>query len=84
MSAAPKFEDPADLYPGRVPSRPMGYHRFPSLAAAVAYSIERLSVAELSGAAIETDDDRYDAEAIRELYVHPDFPIRHRILSATP
>ena len=61
----------------------MGYHRFPSLAAAVAYSIERLSVTELSGAAIETDDDRYDAEAIRALYDHPDFPIPHRAVPAT-
>ena len=78
MSEAPDFRDPADLFPGRDRSRAVGYRRFPSLAAAVAYSVEQLSVAEMSGAAIETDEGRYDAGAIRALYDRPDFPIRHR------
>src|SRR5689334_3839037 len=74
----PDFTEPADLFPGRDRANQVGYRRFKSLAAAVAYSVERLSPAQLLGAAIETDGDRYDATQIRSLYRHQDFPIRHR------
>jgi hypothetical protein len=72
------FEEPADLFPGADRVHHVSYRRFKTLAAAVAYSIERLSPAQMIGAAIETDLGRFEAGEIRELYRRQDFPIQHR------
>jgi hypothetical protein len=75
---ATNFDEPADLYPGGDRSHRVGYRRFKSLAAAVAYSVERLAGSQQVGATIETEEDRYEGAQIRELYRRADFPIHHR------
>jgi hypothetical protein len=72
------FQAPAELYPGPDRANRVGYRRFNTLAAAVAFSVERLTGTQRAGAAIETDGDRYDARQIASLYDRRDFPIRHR------
>jgi hypothetical protein len=72
------FDMPADLFPGGDRTHRVGYRRFKSLAAAVAYCIERLPPMQMHGAAIETDDERYDLEQIQALYERDDFPLLHR------
>lgn len=73
-SAAVDFSAPAELFSGRTKAAGTGYRRFPSLQAAVAFSIENMPSGALNGAAIETRDTRYAAQEIRALYERPDFP----------
>jgi hypothetical protein len=75
---AADFGEPADLYPGGDRHHRVSYRRFKTLAAAVAYSVERLGGPQLAGATIETDEERYDSAQIRALYLREDFPIQHR------
>ena len=65
--------EPADLFTGRERGRNVGYRHFKSLAAAVTYCVENLSPVQLSAAAIEAGDDRYDGKGIRQLYAQPNF-----------
>lgn len=71
------LSEPADLFTGRERGRNVGYRHFNSLAAAVTYCVESLSPVQLSAAAIESGDNRYDGKDIRELYVHPNFVHEH-------
>jgi hypothetical protein len=67
------LSEPADLFTGRERGRNVGYRHFETLAAAVTYCVENLSPVQLSAAAIEAGDDRYDGKGIRQLYAQPTF-----------
>ncbi len=67
------LSEPADLFTGRERGRNVGYRHFKSLAAAVTYCVENLNPVQLSAAAIEAGDDRYDGKDIRQLYAQPNF-----------
>ena len=75
---APDFTQSAELFSGRTTEHGVGYRRFVSLEAAVAFSIEMLPAQQLNTIAIETSDTRYAAREIRALYDRPDFPGRER------
>jgi hypothetical protein len=55
--------------------RPVQYRRFSTGAEAVRYAIEVLPAAQLSGAILEVDEDRFDGKQIRELYDNQEYPL---------
>jgi len=72
------YHAPAELFSaaGRGFCRhPMQYRRFDTGAQAVRYAIETLPAALLPGSVIQTDDDRFDAQQIRQLYRFLDLPL---------
>lgn len=77
MSAGIDYSAPAELYAsgGRPRARNSRYMRFPSAAEAIRFAIEQMPGAALRGVAIETGDERYEGEAIRELYAVADYPL---------
>jgi hypothetical protein len=69
------YDAAAELYFGHRSRRRVGYRRFAQAAAAVQFAVEHLAPAALSGAYLEIEDDRYNAEDIRLLYEHADYPL---------
>ena len=71
------YNAPAELYPGRRhgAGRVARYQRFPSLAEAVQYTIEELPAGLQPSSLVESDEVRYDGDAIRELYFSKDYPL---------
>jgi hypothetical protein len=56
----------------------LGYRRFENGAEAVQFAVEQLSEANLAGAILESEEERYSPAAIRELYDSPEYPLRRR------
>lgn len=74
----------AELYPGRHYRhiRLARYQRFPSLAEAVQYTIEQLPLNVQPSSVVESDEVRYDGDAIRQLYFSNDYPLRRAFASS--
>ena len=73
------LDAPADVYVGfgsRRGKRPLSHRRFKTRAEAIRFVIEGLSIAEQSGAVVETDDVRLTTVEIRKIYERADFPVR--------
>jgi len=56
--------------------RPVTYRRFASGAEAVRFAIEELPANVLFGTVLETNDHRYDAKQIRNLYDSERYPLQ--------
>jgi len=71
------YTTPSELFPSRSrkSGKPVGYKRFPSAAEAVRFAIEELPPDLLLGASLEIEDQRFDADGIRELYDSDSFPL---------
>lgn len=72
------FQVPAELFPARgrqLARQIVTYKRFESAAVAIRYAIEELDPTLLSGAFLQVDDDRYDSNAMRDLYASADYPL---------
>ena len=84
MPAAVDYSAPADLYPARNRFRksPLRYMRFDSVAEAVRYAIEETPREQLNGTLIESEEQRYQGEAIDALYKSADYPLPRPALSA--
>lgn len=54
---------------------PVSYKRFDSAAEAIRYAVEDLNPELLVGAVLEVDEERFDGEAIRDLYASSGFPL---------
>src|SRR5262249_7453342 len=52
-----------------------GYRRFSSAAEAIRFAIEGLPASRLLGVFMQVGDTRFDAEGIRLLYEHQDYPL---------
>ena len=79
--AAFNYAREAELFPtrGRLSKRqPVTYKRFDTAAEAVRYAIEELAPELLVGAYLEVDEERFDANGIRELYANSDYPLPRR------
>ena len=58
------------------PRGPLGYRRFASAAEAIRFAVEELPSARILGAFMQVGDERFDAEGIRSLYEHRDYPLQ--------
>jgi hypothetical protein len=72
------FHVPAEVYAtlGRRSQRaPVTYKRFNSSAEALRYAVETLTADQLHGTIMEVSDVRFDAAAIRALYLSTQYPL---------
>ena len=72
------FDAPAELFSSARQGGargPMYYRRFANGALAIRYAIEELPPSLLRGSIIQVDEDRFDAQQIRELYNCPAYPL---------
>jgi len=73
------YAAPAELFPAPTHRRgQLSYHRFDSLAEAIRFASEELTPAQLAGAFIESEEERYDGTAIATLYKSQAFPLPRR------
>jgi hypothetical protein len=71
------YSAPADFYPARRagPQAKLHYRRFDTVAEAIRHAVEEAPFAELHGALIECDEQRYQGDAISVLYNSADYPL---------
>jgi hypothetical protein len=67
----------AELFPSVAgfKSRVTRYQRFQTAAEAIRFALEDLPDKLLTGTALEVGDERFEGEAIRELYLAPEYPL---------
>lgn len=76
----------AELFPlmrvplmrGKFTKRRVGYKRFTSAAKAIRFAVEELPPDLLRGAYLEVDEERFDANGIRQLYESGTYPLGRR------
>jgi hypothetical protein len=76
------FQAPAELFParGRRKGRQtVSYKRFDSAAFAIRFAMEELDADLLPGAILEIDEERYDDQAIRDLYASAAYPLKRAV-----
>ena len=65
---------------GKFTKRPVGYKRFTCAAEAIRFAVEELPPDLLRGAYLEVDEERFDANEIRQLYKSDTYPLDRRAL----
>jgi len=71
----------AELFPSRSRAsrrQPVGYRRFACAAEAIRFAIEDLPADLLAGSWLEVDENRFNAQEIRQLYDHGDYPLQRQ------
>lgn len=66
----------AELFPSRryAKSQTTQYRRFARAADAIRYCVEEMPPKALVGSFLEVEEQRFEGDAIRELYEAPDYP----------
>jgi hypothetical protein len=75
------YAAPAEVYTSKSrgsSKRPVTYRRFDNGAEAVQFAIEELGADVLYGTVIESNEQRFEAAAIRELYQSGAYPLSRR------
>lgn len=73
------FSAPAELFPSKGKGfrrKMVSYKRFDTAAVAIRYAVEELDPDKLIGAVLEVNEDRYDDNAIRNLYASENYPLQ--------
>jgi hypothetical protein len=73
------YTAPAELFIAKRsggPRGPLGYRRFGSAAEAIRFAVEELPGPRMLGAFMQVGDQRFDADGIRSLYQHHDYPLQ--------
>jgi hypothetical protein len=72
------YQAPAEVFMTRgyaARKSPVTYRRFTTAAEALRFAVEELPAPVLVGAVLEVLEDRFDHQAIRELYSQPRYPL---------
>jgi Arc/MetJ-type ribon-helix-helix transcriptional regulator len=78
------YDSMAELYPSRrfAKSQVTQYRRFAKASEAIRYCIEDLPAKALAGSFLEVNEQRFEGEAIRTLYLAADYPLERIELAA--
>jgi hypothetical protein len=78
------YRAPAELFPSRNRKvvNKIKYRRFDKAAEAVRFAVEELPEAQLLGAYIQVDEQRFGHQEIRALYKSERYPLKKRVKQA--
>jgi hypothetical protein len=78
------YSAPAELFPSRNRKvvNKIKYRRFDKAAEAVRFAVEELPEAQLLGAYIQVDEQRFGHQEIRKLYDSERYPLKKRVKQA--
>lgn len=78
------YAAPAELFPSRNRKvvNKVKYRRFDKAAEAVRFAVEELPEAQLLGAYIQIDEQRFGHQEIRALYTSERYPLKKRVKQA--
>jgi hypothetical protein len=73
------YESPAELFMAKRRGgtrQPLGYRRFGTAAEAIRFAVEEFPAVRTLGAWLQVGDERYDVDAIQQLYDCAEFPLK--------
>ncbi len=73
------YETPAELFMAKRKGgarQPLKYRRFGTAAEAIRFAIEDLPAVRTLGAWLQVGDERFDVDAIQQLYDSADYPLK--------
>jgi hypothetical protein len=73
------YESPAELFMAKRRGgtrQPLGYRRFGTAAEAIRFAVEEFPAVRTLGAWLQVGDERYDVDAIQQLYDSAEFPLK--------
>ena len=73
------YESPAELFMAKRKGgtrQPLGYRRFGTAAEAIRFAVEEFPAVRTLGAWLQVGDERYDVDAIQQLYDSAEFPLK--------
>jgi hypothetical protein len=73
------YQSPAELFMAKRKGgtrQPLGYRRFGTAAEAIRFAVEEFPAVRTLGAWLQVGDERYDVDAIQQLYDSEEFPLK--------
>jgi hypothetical protein len=78
------YDAPAELFMAKRKGgarQPLGYRRFATAAEAIRFAVEDSPAVRTLGAWMQVGDERFDGDAIQQLYDRDDYPLTRRAAS---